>query len=185
MKTSLKNITTIATGIYTTSDAYGNVFYLQAKHFNEKGVIEILPKPEIWLNEKNGKHLLKNGDILFAAKGTKNFAAVFNTKIGNAVASSTFMILRINNEQINKILPEYLAWWLNNTECQRFLKNLAIGSALPSISKAALQELDIFIPDLKKQKMILKLLRMNLKLLKKESSPMLSVFIASRLLRNI
>jgi restriction endonuclease S subunit len=157
LKTALKNIAKINTGIYTKSDAFGNTFYLQAKHFNDNGIIEILPKPEIWLSNKNKKHLLKTGDILFAAKGTKNFAAVFNENIGYAVASSTFLILRINQQYIDKVLPEFIVWWLNNTVSQKFLKNLAIGSALPSISKAALQELEIFIPDLNKQKMILKI----------------------------
>jgi restriction endonuclease S subunit len=161
LKTSLKNIATITTGIYTTPDADGNTFYLQAKHFNNKGVIEILPKPEIWLNEKHGKHLLKTGDILFAAKGTKNFAVVFDNEIGNAVASSTFLILRINNQYSDKILPEYLAWWLNNSVNQKLLKNSAIGSALPSISKAVFQELEIYIPDLNRQKLILKIVELK------------------------
>ncbi len=161
LKTSLKNITTITTGIYTTPDADGNTFYLQAKHFDNKGVIGILPKPEIWLNEKNGKHLLKTGDILFAAKGNKNFAVMFDNRIGNAVASSTFLILRIINQYSDKILPEYLAWWLNNSVSQKLLKNFAIGSALPSISKAVLQELEIYIPDLNRQKLILKIAELN------------------------
>jgi restriction endonuclease S subunit len=165
LRTTLKNIITINTGLYLKSDAFGNTLYLQAKHYNEKGVIENAPKPELWLSKKNEKHLLNNGDILFAAKGSKNFATVFNKSIGNAVASSTFLILRISQQNLHKILPEYLVWWLNHPEIQKLLKNLAIGSALQSISKAALQELEIPIPELNKQAMILKISELR----KKES----------------
>lgn len=171
LKTALKNIAKINTGIYTKPDAFGNTFYLQVKHFNEKGVIGILPEPEIWLNEKNGKHLLKTGDILFAAKGNKNFAVVFDDKIGDAVASSTFLILRINQQHVYKIVPEYISWWLNNEVTQKLLKKSAIGSALPSISKAVLQELEIFIPDLTRQKLILKIVELR----EKESEYLLKI----------
>jgi len=157
LRTTLKNITIVTSGIYIAPDVHGNTYYLQAKHFNYKGVIEILPEQEVWLNEKNGKHLLKTGDILFAAKGTKNFAAVFNKRIGDAVASSTFLILRINDQFKNKIIPEYIAWWLNSEGIQKLLKNLAVGSALPSISKSVLQKVDIYIPEINKQQLILKI----------------------------
>jgi len=171
LRTVLKDIVKISTGIYTKPDAFGNTLYLQAKHFKEDGSVDLLPKPEICLDNKNEKHLLKTGDILFAAKGIKNFAAVFNGNIGNAVASSTFLILRINNQYISKILPEYLEWWLNHNVNQKSLKNLAIGSALPSISKAALQELEIIIPEMEKQKLVLKISELR----KKESNYILEI----------
>ncbi len=171
LKAALKNIVEINTGFYTKPDAFGNTLYLQAKHFNDNGTIEFLPKPEICLNHKTEKHLLKTGDILFAAKGTKNFAAVFNENAGNAVASSTFLILRINDQFKNKVIPEYLEWWLNNKINQKLLKNLAIGSALPSISKAALQEMEILIPDLGKQNTILKIRELR----RKESEYLLEI----------
>jgi restriction endonuclease S subunit len=52
-------------------------------------------------------------------------------------------------------LPEYLAWFLNNPTTQKLLKEQAIGTSIPSISKTVLEELDIPIPSVEKQKAIL------------------------------
>lgn len=52
-------------------------------------------------------------------------------------------------------MPEYLAWFLNNPTTQKLLKEQAIGTSIPSISKTVLEELDIPIPSVEKQKAIL------------------------------
>jgi hypothetical protein len=55
--------------------------------------------------------MLKDGDVLFAAKGTKNFAAVFENHNEPSVASTSFFVIRPTDK---KVLPQYLAWFLNN-----------------------------------------------------------------------
>jgi restriction endonuclease S subunit len=46
---------------------------------------------------------------------------------------------------------------MNHSKSQQYLKGQAIGSSLLSISKAVLQQLEIFIPPLTQQEIILKI----------------------------
>ena len=157
MKTSLIHIAIIKTGIYALPVKTGKVVYLQAKHFNESGILLDTVEPELPLNTQTEKHLLNDGDIIFAAKGSKNFAAKYENKNGPCVASSTFLVLKINDEFHDKISPDYLCWFLNHPKTQELIKMRARGSSMISISKAALQELEITIPAIEKQILIVKI----------------------------
>lgn len=157
MRTNLKNIASIQTGIFSKPVAKGEVIYLQAKHFDENGQLKTSLHPDLKANYISEKHLLRHGDVLFAAKGTKNFAAWYESKNQPAVASTSFFVIRIQDNFINKILPEFLVWFINQPGSQKFLKERAIGTSLVSISKVVLEQLEITIPDLHTQKAILKI----------------------------
>ncbi|MBX7044226.1 MAG: restriction endonuclease subunit S [Ignavibacteria bacterium] len=113
---------------------------------------------------------LRKGDILFSAKGNRNFAYHYNGGLGEAVASSTFFIIRITTADV---LPEYLTWYLNSKPAQDFFKANIHGTFIPSIPKSKLVELKIPIPDLKTQKIISQLdahQRLEQKILKQIST---------------
>ena len=74
-----------------------------------------------------------------------------------AVASTSFFVIRVQENFSNKILPEFLVWLINHPIAQKFLKGKAIGTSLVSISKSVLSALEISIPDVKTQKAILKI----------------------------
>jgi restriction endonuclease S subunit len=157
LKTVLKHITNIQTGVFAKPIKEGEIVYLQAKHFDENGQLISFLHPDLLAENISGNHLLKPGDILFAAKGTKNFAAWYESKNLPAVASTSFFVIRLKENIINKILPEFLAWYINQPVSQKFLKGNAMGTSIASISKAVLEELEISIPDLHTQKTILKI----------------------------
>ena len=154
MKTSLFHICSIQTGLFSKTVASGEIVYLQGKHFDENGKIKTALRPDLPADFITEKHFLKTGDVLFAAKGTKNFAAVYESNGHPCVASTTFFVIRVQ-EKI--ILPEYLVWFLNHPATKKNLKSQAIGTALQSISKAVLQELEISIPPIETQRAILKI----------------------------
>lgn len=156
MKFKLNQLAVIQTGIYRKPELYGDTLYLQAKHFDANGNLHprIILKGELKSDKNLNKHLLKNGDIIFAAKGEKNFAFLFPKDLGNAVASSTFFIIRIKNKKRGKITPEFLHWYLNHPFTLAKLKNKAKGSVLPVISIKDLQNLEIEIPPQKVQEKI-------------------------------
>lgn len=128
------------------------VVYLQSKHFDENGQLNSSLHPDLLADTISEKHLLRPGDVLFAAKGTKNFAAVYENQNTVAVASTSFFVIRLTD---NNVLPEFLAWFLNHPATQKMLKGQALGTSIASISKAVLEELEITVPDNKKQKLIL------------------------------
>ncbi|WP_342450716.1 restriction endonuclease subunit S [Lunatimonas salinarum] len=132
--------------------------YLQSRYFDENGDLHAVLHPDLKAEEVAQKHLLKHGDVLFAAKGTKNFAAVFENHNEPAVASTSFFVIRLTN---NDVLPQYLAWFLNNHSTQSLLKAKAIGTSIPSISKQVLEQLEIQVPDLKTQNTILQITKLR------------------------
>ena len=163
MKIALLNIATIQSGIYVSTEFSGEIVYLQANNFNEDGQLSTTLVPNLFLTNQTQRHLLQPGDILFAAKGTKNFAAVYEEHNGPCVASSTFLVIRLKEDLKDKVKPDFIAWFINHPSTQKWLKANAIGSALPSISKTVLSELEISIPSIAKQKSILKIDALRLK----------------------
>ena len=158
LKMLLKNITNIQTGIFAKPTGDGELIYLQAKQFDEYGQLHSVLYPDLLAEGISEKHLLKEGDVLFAAKGTKNFAAVFENHNEPSVASTSFFVIRPTG---NKVLPLFLAWYLNNPATQTLLKGQAIGTSIPSISKQVLENLEIPIPDIKTQMAIVEISKLR------------------------
>jgi restriction endonuclease S subunit len=157
LKTTLQNIASIQSGIYVKPDSFGNIVYLQGKHFNENGQLNTSLIPDLQLTNQTERHLLQHGDILIAAKGNKNFATVYEERNGLCVASSTFMVIRIKPNWKKKISSEFLSWYINHPNTQLWLKTNSIGSAVQSISKVTLSEMELLIPNIDKQHSILKI----------------------------
>ena len=162
MRTALRNIATIKTGVFAKPYSEGDIAYLQAKHFNKNYQLTTPVHSFIKDNNVADKHLLIPGDILFAAKGTKNFAAWYKDNDIPAVASTSFFVIRLIYNFQNKILPEFLAWYINHPISQRFLKMRARGTSIVSISKVVLEELEVPIPDIQTQQMILKITHLGI-----------------------
>lgn len=154
MKILIKDITIIQTGLFAKPAGMGELVYLQAKHFDEYGQLHSVLHPDLVAEGISERHLLKDGDVLFAAKGTKNFAAVFENHNEPSVASTSFFVIRSTDK---KVLPQYLAWFLNNHTTQALIKGQAIGTSIPSISKQVLENLKITIPNIETQQAILQI----------------------------
>jgi len=158
LKTTLKYIASIQTGVFAKPIQKGEIVYFQAKHFDGNGeLIEVL-YPDLNADNKTNKHLLKKGDVLFAAKGTKNFAAWYEDDEIPAVASTSFFVIRLIDKNV---LSGYLTWFLNHPSTQILLKGHARGTSIASISKAVLSELKIPIPDIRKQQLILNIYKLR------------------------
>lgn len=158
MKILIKDITNIQTGLFAKPAGIGELVYLQSKHFDESGHLLSDLHPDLLAEGISEKHLLRDGDVLFAAKGTKNFAAVFENHNEPSVASTSFFVIRLTD---NKVLPRFLAWFLNNPTTQTLLKAQAIGTSIPSISKQVLENLEIPVPDIKTQKAIVEISKLR------------------------
>ncbi len=158
MKFKLSDVASIQTGVFAKGKSNGEIVYLQVKHFDENGKLLSDLLPELPAMGIVIKHLLNPGDVLFAAKGNKNFAAVFESHKLTAVASTSFFVIRLKEKNV---LPAYIAWFLNNPSTLTCLKKQAIGTSLPSITKQVLEALEVNIPEMKKQKAILKIVTLQ------------------------
>ena len=156
----IKELVDIRFGVNGKSTNEGEIPYIQGKDFN--GLSQFKNK-EIYLTKKDAiteKDLLKKDDILFAGKGSRNYAVVWNGEISEAVASSTFYILTLKSKDI---LPEFLAWYLNSDRVQSFLRKVAKGATISNIPKSELQGLSVNVPSIEEQHKIVEVDKLRLK----------------------
>ncbi len=158
MKSLINDIAQIQTGLFAKPAGVGELVYLQSKHFDENGQLHSVLYPDLRADGISEKHLLKEGDVLFAAKGAKNFATVFENHNEPSVASTSFFVIR---PTFDNVLPHYLAWFLNNHTTQALLKVQARGTSIPSISKQVLEQLELPIPELNIQKAIVAITKLR------------------------
>lgn len=129
MKVEIKDIAEILLGTFQQPSRYGDIPFLLLSHFDDDGN----RKQEEYLSfikEGSGpkRRLLIKGDVLVAAKGGRNFAALYDPSIGPAVASSAFLVLRVTSPDV---LSEYLTVYLNLRRNE--LAALAGGTSLSLI----------------------------------------------------
>ena len=160
MKLTISNLCEINTGVYEKPTVGGMVYYIQSRDFNDYLEFNDNIVPELQESPKFKKHYLQKGNILIAAKGGNYFAVVYNGEVSPAVASSTFIVLRELNEA--KVLPGFLAWFLNHPKTQLYFSAHAKGSNIPYISKNLIMELEIELPSLEAQKWVLKIYQLRL-----------------------
>ena len=155
----LKDIATIQTGVYLKSTPSPDTCYLQVNDFDEEGNIRPTVRPTTTVSSKAARHLLTESDLLLAAKGGKNFCAIAPTQLGPCVASPSFLIIRIDDP--TRILSEYLCGFLNLPSTRQLLTAQAQGSAITSLRKADLEEFEIPLPPLERQRSCIALTRLH------------------------
>lgn len=155
MKLPLQHIAFISSGVYATAEPDGDVYYLQARDITENHELEEGLKPQLVADGRLDKHFLQRGDLLIAAKGKDHYAVEYPGTPGPAVASTLFIVVRIKDK--TTLLPAFLQWYLNLPTIQKSLANGAQGTALPVISKADVESLEIHIPPIARQTTILKI----------------------------
>ena len=97
---------------------------------------------------------LEQGDILVAARGNHNYAVLVADAPPAAVAAPHFFVVRTKG---HALLPEFLAWLLNQRQCQRYFDQNAEGSVTKSIRRSVLEATPIAIPPLEKQHVVMQL----------------------------
>jgi restriction endonuclease S subunit len=140
LKKLLKEIAFVRSGVFLKSHEPAVVNYLQTKDFDIDGKLKNKLYPSVSKSQVSENHFLKSGEILFAAKGWKNFAAICDNNMLPAVASTSFLVISLS---VDYISPRFLVWWLNSERIQEFLKSVAKGTAIPSITKSQLENVEV------------------------------------------
>lgn len=98
---------------------------------------------------------LRPGDILFVAKGARNFAVCLNDIPKQTLCSQYFFLIRVHDNK--QLLPEFLAWQINQAPAQRYLSKNAEGSDQHSIRRSVLEALPIAVPTITQQRALIQL----------------------------
>lgn len=135
-------------------DPEGSHWLIQAKDFDKQRQIRWSNLARFSPIGGTSRYELKLDDVLFLARGQDNFACHIDRDLKATVVANTFYILRPNQEMV---LSPFLAWWLNQTPAQDYIKLRRSGGSLPFISISALLQLEISIPTFEIQNKILEL----------------------------
>lgn len=158
MKTELKNIASVLMGysFRTRLDVKnsGAVAVIQMKDLTDDNRVDCSNLARVDSVPPKEHHLVRPGDLVFRSRGLTATSAILRDNPGMAVVSAPLLRIRANE---NTILPEYLNWFISQASAQSFLASRAIGTAQKMISKEALESLEVHIPSLKQQHMIIEL----------------------------
>lgn len=94
---------------------------------------------------------IDRGDVLFLARGARQYAVPVTDPVEATVVPNHFFILRPRRPDL---VPGYLAWYLNQAPAQAALRSMMQGSNVPYITKAQLGQVEVPLPDVAVQEMI-------------------------------
>ncbi len=101
------------------------------------------------------KHFLQPGQLILLAKGKYTKACMIGAADKRRVISSAFFSIRIKPTQ--KVLPEYLQWFLNLPQSEAYFRSNASGTSMFSLPMSVLKNLEIAVPPLEVQERIVHL----------------------------
>ena len=112
--------------------------------------------------------ILKKDDIMFMARGIRNYSVLLREIPDSTLAAAYFFIVRVSNKVV---LPGYLCWYLNQSPVEHYLsRHSGRGVHMPVVRRSVLENIDVPIPTLEIQKKIIEmeeLMREEQKLLNK------------------
>lgn len=133
-------------------DPKGAVSVIQVKNADEVQGIEWGKLAHTNLIGRRTPDWLESGDILFAARGHRNFAVCLDEVKSDAVCSPHFFKIHVTNSAT--LRPDFLAWYINQSPAQQYFAETAEGSRVRSIRRGVLELLTIAVPPVSKQAVI-------------------------------
>ncbi|MFH1964723.1 MAG: restriction endonuclease subunit S [Acidobacteriota bacterium] len=133
----------------------GDVAVIQMKDLLDDNTVDCSGLMKIDLEAVKEHHLARKGDLVFRSRGQVTTAAVLRESPGKAVVAAPLLRIRITKP--DKVLPEYLNWFISQRDAQIFLTSRAGGTMQKMISKQVIEDLEVSLPSLEQQKKIVEL----------------------------
>ena len=148
----LDQVAEISTGTTFRSrieqNPYGNRI-IQMRDISSNGELRIEEAFRVQAQTQNC--LLKRGDLIFRSRGYSTTAILFDSDEKDVGIAAPLLRIRANRE---KVLPEYLLWYLNQPRTQQRLASLATKTTVSALNIKSLKEIPITLPDMETQKLI-------------------------------
>ncbi len=155
----LPHISTIRTG-YTVRGRLetaerGGVLTIQLGDIAPDGSVNPEQLTRVCLGDLPDRYFVRAGDVVFRSRGERNTAVALDARFRQpALAVLPLFVLR---PKLDIVLPEYLAWAMNQPPAQRHFDSFARGTKLRMVPRAGLDALNIDVPDLETQRRIVAL----------------------------
>ncbi|WP_145997084.1 restriction endonuclease subunit S [Vibrio jasicida] len=138
----------------------GNGYVIQTRDQSVDGKIRWSKLVRADVAGRKEPEWLQEGDVIFAARGIRNLASWvsegdLSTLELPVICSPHYFQIRLNSTIT--LLPEFLAWQLNQSVAQRHFQQSAEGTMQVSIRRSVLEETPITIPPIKTQRKVVTL----------------------------
>ena len=157
----LAGITRISSGYPLRSSVEllepGDVHFLQIKNLSLETDINWEHVPQVTLPSKREPVWLTNDDVVFTSRGTRTLAYPLAATPKKAVCAPQFFVLSV--EKPGRLLPEFLAWQINQKPAQDYLQRAATGDYIQNIRREVIENLPIVVPPIQQQTLIVKFWR--------------------------
>lgn len=128
---------------------HGDCQVIQVRDIDTYGQINWEGVISTQITGRKRPHWLREGSIIFAARGARNLATCMPDLDRPVVCAQHFFLITLKDT--NNALPEFIAWQLNQAPLQRYFRQSAEGSAQVSIRRAVLEQAMITLPPLEQQ----------------------------------
>ena len=128
-----------------------NYSVVSLKSFNPNGIYDY-NESEIFIAEEELKedYIARKGDVLVRLKEPIN-AIYIDENYEDLIISSLMAVIRVDE---NKVSPQYLTYYINSDIAQKQLLQDVTQTAVKMVKISDIQNLDINIPSIEKQKLI-------------------------------
>ena len=131
---------------------------IQIRDFDENHILNKEGLFRVRIDKPIEQYLICKGDVLFLSRGHRNWATPIIDELQDTVAVGHFFVIKMRNEIM---LPEYLAWYINQSSAQEYLHNIARrGTHMPLVTLFAFKGLTVEVPDMATQHRIVELSRL-------------------------
>jgi restriction endonuclease S subunit len=165
MKIKIKHLSTVQMGYSFRGrleiEQKGNISVVQMKDLIKDNTVSCanIVKIEMEQSKLKKHHLIKKGDLVFRSRGQITTSAILLKDLGKAVVAAPLLKIRIKKNKL--ILPEYLNWYINQEDAQRFLTKRSKRTGQKMISKKAIEDLEVNLPDIQMQQHIIELAKLS------------------------
>ncbi|MDE2980457.1 MAG: restriction endonuclease subunit S [Gemmatimonadota bacterium] len=133
----------------------GGVLTVQLRDVAPNGSVDPARLERLQVGNAPTRYLVGAGDVLFRSRGESNTAAVLDDHFREpALAMLPLFVLRPDSPAI---LPEFLAWAINQPRAQRYFDRFARGTNMRMIPRAVLTDLEVTLPSLDVQRTVVAL----------------------------
>lgn len=159
----LKDIATIRSGYLFRErikpDASGQYRVIQVGDITPDAGFSNGSFVRVSLPDVKRSQILEKGDVLFVARGPRKQAIAITWPIENTIATSQFFVVRPEE----KVLPEFLAWYVNQRPAQRYIEEHSTGTSASLITLQSMKRLPVEAPPLETQARITKIHQLSLR----------------------
>lgn len=130
------------------------------RNITNDGTIDSTTYEEFKSNDVLDSHYFtQEGDVLIRLSHP-NTAVYIDKEASGLLIPSYFAIIKVDK---SKLLPEFLAWYLNSKEIKKEFERFQSGTRIPSTNQNVIKTLPVSVTTIEKQKVLIDIYRLHLK----------------------